>query len=297
LVAADVGTRGLLRRLGVEQLVSGLARLFGQEIRGKVIAWDHVHMVGPGAHPLQLALARDRLTTMRPADLADIAGQLSAAERAHLFLSLPDETAAEAMSELEPELQVAVLNDLPEEDAADIVEEMVPDEAADLLGDLPPEQARDILELMEPEEAAEVKALMQFAEDTAGGLMTTEWVEVPEHLTADAAIARLRELAPVAETIFYIYVVDADERLVGVLSLRDLILMPGEEAIASRVVRDAVRVHLNATAEDTAQLINKYGLLAVPVVDDAGKLRGIVTVDDVMDLVIPAVRRRRQLRR
>jgi len=174
LVAVDVGSRALLRRLGLEGPAMGLARLFGRQVRGKAIAWENVHMVGASAHPLQLTLTRDRLAALHPADLAEIASQLTAAERADLFRALPDETAAEAITELEPELQVSVLGDLDREQASDILEEMVPDEAADLLGDLPEHQARDLLQRMEPDEAAEVKELMKYSEDTAGGLMTTE---------------------------------------------------------------------------------------------------------------------------
>ena len=296
LVAADVGSRGLLRRLGLEGPVVAIARLFGRQVQGKRIAWDQVHMISSGAHPLQLKLARDRLAALHPADLAEIASQLTAAERADLFGSLPEEAAADAITELDTELQVAILEDLDKERASDILEEMVPDEAADLLGDMPEQQAQDLLGRMEPEEAADVKELMRYREDTAGGLMTTEWVAIPEGLTADAAIARLRGISPDAETIYYVYVTDEEGRLAGVLSLRELIVLQGDQPIAPRVVRDAVRVGVEASAEEVAQLMNKYDLMAVPVVDEHDRLRGIVTVDDVMDLVLPQAHRRRQLR-
>ena len=149
---------------------------------------------------------------------------------------------------------------------------------------------------MEPEEAADVKELMKYSEDTAGGLMTTESVSIPEGLTADETIARLREMAPEAETIYYLYVTDAAERLAGVLSLRDLIVLRGDSPIAPRVVREVVKVGPEEPATEVAQLINKYDLLAIPVVDGEDHLLGIVTVDDVMDLVLPSTRRRRQLR-
>jgi CBS domain-containing protein len=296
LVAVDVGSRGLLRRLGLEPSAAALGRLFGRPLRGKAIAWDHVHMMGATAHPLQLTLARDRLATLHPADLAEIASQLTANERADLFRSLPDEAAAEAITELEPDLQVSVLGDLDQEQASDILEEMPPDEAADLLADLPEHQARDLLGRMEPEEAAEAKALLKYPEDTAGGLMTTEWVALPEGLTGDQAITRLRELAPDAETIYYVYVTDDQGRLSGVLSLRELIVQRGDQPVAPRMVGEVMKVRADADAEEVATLMNKYDLLAVPVVDEQDRLLGIVTVDDVMDLVLPAAHRRRQLR-
>jgi magnesium transporter len=149
---------------------------------------------------------------------------------------------------------------------------------------------------MEPDEAAEVKELMKYPEDTAGGLMTTESVSLPEGLTGDEAIARLRELAPDAETIYYVYVTDDQGRLAGVLSLRELIVLRGDQPIAASVEREVTKVEPEASAEEVAALMNKYDLLAVPVVDEQGRLLGIVTVDDVMDLVVPAVHHRRQMR-
>ena len=296
LVGVDVSSRGLLRRLGIEGPTLAVSRLFRKPVRPTTIAWDQVQMLGATAHPLQLTLARDRLAALHPADLADIASQLSTSERADLFRSLPEEAAAEAITELEPELQVSVLGDLDKEQAADVLEEMVPDDAADLLSDMPEQQAQELLGSMEPEEAADVKELMQYSEDTAGGLMTTESVTIPEGLTADETIARLREMAPEAETIYYLYVTDAAERLAGVLSLRDLIVLRGDSPIGSRVVREVVKVGPEEPATEVAQLMNKYALLALPVVDGDDHLLGIVTVDDVMDLVLPSTRRRRQLR-
>ena len=197
---------------------------------------------------------------------------------------------------MEPDTQVEVLEDLEPSRAADILEEMSPDDAADLVADLSDRSRDEILALMEHDEAEEVRDLLAFPEDSAGGLMTTEFVGVPATLTAAETIDRLRELEPDAETIYYVYVVDDDGRLVGVLSLRDLIVARPETRIAEVMIDEPVAVRALEPAESVAETIAHYNLLAVPVVDDEGRLVGIVTVDDAIDTVAPASWRRRQPR-
>ena len=197
------------------------------------------------------------------------------------------------MEEMEPDTQVEVLEDLEPARAADILEEMSPDDAADLVADLS-ESARDeILALMEREEAAEVEQLLGYPEDTAGGIMTTEFVSIPAHLDAAATIDRLRELEPDAETIYYVYVTDDDGRLVGVLSLRDLIVAPPHTPISEVMIREPVAVGVLADQDEVAEVVAHYNLLAVPVVDDEGRLAGIVTVDDAIDTVLPTAWKKR----
>jgi len=186
-----------------------------------------------------------------------------------------------------------VLEDLEPARAADILEEMSPDDAADLVADLS-ESARDeILALMERDEAAEVRELLGYPEDTAGGIMTTEFVAVPATLTAAETIDRLRELEPDAETIYYVYVTDDEGRLVGVLSLRDLIVAPPDTPISEVMIREPVAVGALADQDEVAEVVAHYNLLAVPVVDDDGRLAGIVTVDDAIDTVLPTAWKKR----
>ena len=187
---------------------------------------------------------------------------------------------------MSPRLQVSVLNSMDDERASDILEEMVPDDAADLLADLPEERADDLLELMEDEEAADVKQLLSYPEDSAGGLMTTEFVALPHNLTAEQTIARLRGEAPDAEHIYYVYVTDESGRLAGVLSLRHLIVAPPDRPISELMIKDVISVPADTDRDELAPLIAKYNLLALPVVDEHGVLLGIVTVDDVMDTVL-----------
>jgi len=197
------------------------------------------------------------------------------------------------MEEMEPDTQVDVLEDLAPERAADILEEMSPDDAADLVADLDQDTRDEILALMEQDEVEEVQELLAYPEDSAGGIMTTEFVALDEALTAAGAIDRLRELEPDAETIYYVYVTDDDGRLVGVLSLRDLIVAAPSVTIGSVLTREPVAVGVLAGQDEVAEVVAHYNLLAVPVVDDEERLVGIVTVDDAIDTVIPTAWKKR----
>ena len=296
LVAVDVGAAGLLRRLGVEGAYRILARNLRLPTPERYIDWEDVDPVETSIASIRLRVPHAGLTELRPADLATIIDQLAPRDRAGVLASLDDEQAAEAIESMEPDTQVEVLEDLTPERAADILEEMSPDDAADLVADLSDRSRDEILALMEHDEAEEVRDLLAFPEDSAGGLMTTEFVGVPATLTAAETIDRLRELEPDAETIYYVYVVDDDGRLVGVLSLRDLIVARPETRIAEVMIDEPVAVRALEPAESVAETIAHYNLLAVPVVDDEGRLVGIVTVDDAIDTVAPAAWRRRQPR-
>jgi Mg/Co/Ni transporter MgtE len=178
---------------------------------------------------------------------------------------------------------------MDEERAADILEHMSPDEAADVLGDLPDEKAEDLFQRMEGEEQADVAELLPYEDDTAGGLMTTEFVALPKQLTVGEAIARLREMAETPNMIYYLYVVEEEGswRLCGVIALRSLILSdPG--ARLEDVMRDEFQhASPHDDARDVSERIAAYNLLALPVLDEAGDILGIVTVDDAMDYLLP----------
>ncbi len=191
------------------------------------------------------------------------------------------------MEEMEFELQQAVLDSLEDEKAADILEEIDPDDAADIVGDLPKERADQLLDLMEPEEASDVKELLKYPDETAGGLMTPEFIAVPAGMTAQEAIGYIRKAGEEAETIYYCYVLDSDKRLVGVFSLRDLIVAPPTKAIDDIMMREVISVTADAWQAETAGLIARYNLLALPVVDEEKHLLGIVTVDDAIEAVLP----------
>jgi CBS domain-containing protein len=296
VVGVDIGGRGLLRRLGVEDAGRGLALLARRNWPQRLISWDAVDPVHSDQSSVRLRISHEKLARMHPADIADVVNRLSAPERQALFSALDDETAADALEEMSPEDQAEILERMDDERIADILEEMGPDEAADLLDDLPEERQRALLQKMEHDEAEDVEELLAYEEDTAGGLMTTEYVTVTSDLTAAEAIDRLRELEPEAEQIYYVYVVDHHENLLGVLSLRDLIVARPGTTIADIMISKVVSVPLDASHGEVAELMRKYNLLAVPVTDVDGHLEGIVTVDDVMDTVLSGDFKRRMPR-
>jgi magnesium transporter len=293
LVAVDVGAAGLLRRLGIEGAYRILARNLNLPTPERYIDWEDVDPVESSIASIKLRVPHQGLAELHPADLAAILDKLAPRDRAGVLASLDDEAVADAMEEMEPDTQVEVLEDLAPERAADILEEMSPDDAADLVADLDQDVRDQILGHMERTEAEEVQELLAYPEDTAGGIMTTAYIAVGAHLTAAGAIDLLRELEPDAETIYYVYVTDDDERLVGVLSLRDLIVAPPNTPIAEVMIDEPVAVGAYAGQDEVAEVVAHYNLLAVPVVDDDRRLVGIVTIDDAIDTVIPTAWKKR----
>ena len=286
VAAADVGPRSLLRRMGLEPAVAGVLKSLGRPFPDGVIPWNLVAALGGPMTPLKLSISRERLKDIHPADLADLLEELDRDERVEMITALGDETAAEVLEEAEPEVQAAVIQELPSEHAADVLEEMAPDEAADVLGEIPEHRADELISLMAEEKAEEVSRLLEYPPDTAAGKMTTEFIALPETMPVEQVLARLRETKPDDETIYYLYVVDAQERLTGVLSIRSLIVSPPETPIAQVMRTDVFYVRPDATVDDVAGALVKYDLLAVPVVEPGGRILGIVTVDHVLDTIV-----------
>lgn len=228
---------------------------------------------------------RALLGTLQPADVAEILEELEDDQRAAVMQLLPDETAADTISELEPEDQVSILESLGTERAGDILDEMSADDVADLVGELTPQQANDLLDLLDEEDATDVRELLEYEHDTAGGLMTTEFVSLREELTAQEAIDELRRMSPEVETAYYVYVVNDREQLVGVLSLRELIIANASTHVRDIMRKQVVAVHVDEDQEQVARDVKKYNFLAVPVVDHDNVLLGIITVDDILDVL------------
>ncbi len=288
----DIGGLGLMRRLGLAGATEKVAGRLGKAPAGGVIPWDSVELL-PGNQPLRLKVPGEKIADLHPADLAEIISDLSRAESSKFLDTLDLETAADTLEEVEPDFQASLVEGMSDERVADLLEEMAPDEAADLLAELPEERSQELLNLMEDEEAEDVRKLLAYDEDSAGGIMTTEYIAVPTGLSAEQALAYLRENADEAETIFYVYVTEPDERLAGVFSLQDLVMAKPETRIDSFMHHRVVSVRPEASQEDVAEVVAKYNLLAVPVVDDDGRLQGIVTADDALDKLIPTAWKKR----
>jgi magnesium transporter len=297
LVAADIGLRGLLRRLGVEKRGEKFFSLFNYKLQHKLIAWHYVQTLEPRVSRLTLTVSGQKVSSMHPADLAGIISEVSQKERTAIFGSLDVDTAAEALHELEPHVQVDIIDDMSKERASDILERMPPDEAADVLGDMPEAKAQELINLMEREEAEDVQELMEHEDNTAGGLMTTEYLAFPPDMTVEEAIRELRLEAPDVETIYYLFIVDRDEKIVGVLSLKHLILATPQTLLSDIMTTPAKTLPLDAAKKDVAEFISKYNLLAAPVVDENMVMHGIVTVDDVVDFLLPTASRKKRRKR
>ncbi|HST50644.1 MAG TPA: CBS domain-containing protein [Pyrinomonadaceae bacterium] len=282
VTGADVTLAGLWRRLAPQGFAAATRTV-------EVIDWADVGYLATDAATVQLKSSRDKLARLHPVEIARLAEALSRHQGAEVIEALDDETAAETLEEMHADDQARIIGDMEEERAADILEHMSPDEAADVLGDLPEEKAEDLLELMEHEEKADVEELLPYEDDEAGGLMTTEFVVLPKHLTAGEALARLREMAETPNMIYYLYVVEQEGswKLAGVIALRSLILAD-TSAPLHEVMRDEFQfAHPKDSAREVAERIAEYNLLALPVVDDAGDIAGIVTVDDAMEFLLP----------
>jgi CBS domain-containing protein len=288
VVAADVGVAGLLRRLGLKSFGKRFAPGIYRSVPRSMIAWDSVAPIRE-ANPSQvrLSVTESKLARLHPSELAEIISDLSAREAAAVVKQLDDETAADAFEHLDAETQKTLIDDIGTERAADIIEEMDADDAADLLAELPEEQQSELLAEMNAFTAGELRELVKYAEDTAGGLMTTDFVWIYPHRTTEATIRKIREIAPESEFIYYLYVLDKEDHLLGTLSLRTLLLALPTAFIDRIMDTNVVAVHPDAPAVDVAGLIAKYDLLAVPVLDDGGKMLGIVTVDDAIDAIMP----------
>jgi len=298
LVGVDIGFRGLIRRLGFERWLCPILDRFKVNTQNEIISWDIVESVPTNFSHLKLTVPSKLIKDLHPADLADILDDLSVHEGLSLIKSLDTETAAETLAEAEAETQAQIIEQMSLERASDILEEMEPDEAADILQDLDHKKADEILSHMETEEATEVRELLKHPENTAGGLMSTGFATVYEEFTVGEAFSHLRLMAVDLEIIYYLYVMDRQEKLKGVVSIRDLIVANPSATIVSIMNDKLIFVSADTRQEEVANLISKYNLLALPVLDEDGLILGIVTIDDVIELLLnhmPRMWKRRAL--
>lgn len=280
----DIGTSGLLRRLGLARLIPGLSRRRTAETG--MITWHSIERL-PEMDAVRLKVPGEKVRDLHPADLAEIISDLSRPQTARLLDSLDVKKLADTLEEIEPEFQASLVEAMPDEKVADVLEEMAPDEAADLLAELPQDRSREILRLMRDDEAADVRRLLAYAEDTVGGIMTTDFFAVMEEATAQQVLERLRQSPHEVETLVYMYVTDPEGRLLGVFSLKDLVIARPSARVVEFMVGRFVAVGPQDNQDHVAQLVSKYNLSAIPVVDSQGRLEGIVTADDALDKILP----------
>jgi magnesium transporter len=222
---------------------------------------------------------------MRPADVADLIEHLGPDERLYIFEIVEPGGAGEILVEIEPPVQEHLLNRLDNEVISEIVHGLNSDDAADLVGDLPVERAREIIETLEDDVSEEIEKLLPYPEDTAGGIMALEFLAVRDDSTAQEAINTIRENRDEVQNIYYLFVVDASSRLVGVVSLKDLVLEPPQKKIRNFMNPEVISVDVKTDQEEVARLVKKYDLVNIPVVDEGQHLVGRITHDDIMDVI------------
>ncbi|HJV35345.1 magnesium transporter [Geomonas sp.] len=296
LFFADVGFRGLLRRMGWEPFAEKVAALLGRELPQSHISWEYVQLLEANLYRLTLTVARDQLKEIHPADLAGILSSIPSVSIRALLDALDTGTAGEAIHELQPELRSRVIDQLETDQACAILENMDPDEAADVLGGLPVQRAQELLGLMGEKEAERLQELLEHKEDTAGGLMNSQFLSVEGELSAEEALALVRAKAAMTDTIYYLYVLDGQGHLAGVVSLKDLLIQPPATPVSHFMRSDVKSVHVASTAYEVLEVVAKYNFVAVPVLDQEEKMAGIITVDDVLELFIPGSLRRKRHR-
>ena len=287
LLGAEVGIRGILRGLApwLERAVVSVAKAFHKQIDERIIAWNYMDLLDRDLSEVQLSVTHKRLDELHPADVADILEQLDPQPRANVFKHLDESQATEAISEMEDEYQADFIEDLDDAKAANVLGNMDPDDAVDIVRDLSYEKAEALLRLMGVEDAAEIRRLLGYKDGTAGGMMTTQFVAVPETSTVRETIEVLRELPEEHPTVHYVYVLDEYDKLVGVLSLRTLVLTDDSKVMHDIMYTDLITASPDETEDDVAADVFKYDLPAMPVVDERGKLLGIVTTDDAWDAI------------
>jgi CBS domain-containing protein/sporulation protein YlmC with PRC-barrel domain len=286
---------GHLAVAGVDASSAALARRFGlgfisrrlPKRSGDFVPWDDVNLIALRLSRLNFVEAFAELSELHPADIADVIGQVGPRERTAVLAALNANLAADTLQEMDEELRVSALQEMPLQRAAEVLEHIEPDEAADILSELPDALAQQLLALLPEKREQDLRRLASHPEHTAGSLMTTDFVMLPRKATAGKALDWIRRERPEQHMMTYLYVVDQDERLVGVVSLRDLVLAAPDDQMMAFMEDDLVEVTADVDEEEVGRIMTKYDLLAIPVVDDDRRLLGIVTLDDALEAVVP----------
>ncbi|GCE04984.1 magnesium transporter [Dictyobacter aurantiacus] len=307
LVGVDIGLSGLLRRLGWQPAIDMLGRVTPLQMSERTVTWNYVEpiqfvssntsqmaAVGAGAASVgavgvvpqvQLNVSHNKLSELHPADIADILEQLDLEEAGAMLERLDDETAADTLNEVEYPLQSELLTELGPDRASDLLERLAPDDAADILADMPAAEAERLLNLMPVDESQPIRDLLRYGGETAGGIMTTEVLAQPVDATVEEVLIYLRQHSAHLDMVYYLYIVDEEQHLIGVVSLRQIVTAEPNTRMGALMDRDIIKVQIDTDQEEVARVIAKYDLLGVPVVDADNHLKGMVTVDDVIDVI------------
>ena len=282
VAGVDASSAALARRFGLGFLSRRLPKKSGD-----FVPWSDVNLIALRLSRLNFVEAFAELAELHPADIADIISQVGPRERAAVLATLNAGLAADTLQEMEEDLRTAALQEMPLERAAKVLERVEADEAADILSELPDSLAQELLALLPDKREQDLRRLASHPEHTAGSLMTTDFVMLPRKATAGKALDWIRRERPEQHMMTYLYIVDQDERLVGVVSLRDLVLAAPDDQMTAFMEDDLVEITADVDEEEVGRVMTKYDLLALPVVDDDRHLLGIVTLDDALEAVVP----------
>ncbi|MGZ7210133.1 MAG: magnesium transporter [Methanobacterium sp.] len=283
LIGLNVGFKGIIRRLGIEGILKDLKI----ETPGEYIAWDDINISESDEYNLKLKVTDYDLKKLHPSDMAEIIKELNDKDLNTILNSLDEDIAAGVLEEISSNRQVCLLDSMDNKKTANILNKMSPDSATDLFGCLSEDKANELLDLMNPEEANDIRKLLNYPPDTAGGIMTTEFAVINEEYTAHEILDYLRNIVKNIRFIYYIYLV-SDEVLTGIASLKDVIFADPDQKANEFMVTDLITVDELENQIDVAKKIAKYNLLAIPVVNDKNEIKGIVTVDDAIEINLPS---------
>ncbi|MCX6258723.1 MAG: CBS domain-containing protein [Bacteroidia bacterium] len=282
-IAVDVGIEGLLRRIGIAETIKSILSLIGIRVPSRFILFDDVAAVDGANLNIRLSKTSSKLHTLHPSDIADIIEDLGKESKTSVFSSLDEEKAADVLEELEPMEQVLIIESMSIEKAADVLEKMPANEAADLIDELESDRAELLLKEMEIGSSEEVRELLEYPDTTVGSLMTTELLSFSENVSVDDVLNEIRKVKPEMEMLYNLFITDKNEKLIATLSLRDLLISQPCTPVAKIMKRDPICVYDDDKVGSLAEIISKYNLLAIPVVDQNDKLEGMVVIDDVVE--------------
>ncbi|MEI7492654.1 MAG: CBS domain-containing protein [Bacteroidota bacterium] len=282
-LAVDVGVEGLFRRLGVLNSIASFMESMGMDLPSKMILWDDIEAVDFSKSSIKLSKASSKLNTLHPSDLADIIEDLDKASRTYVFSTLDDEKAADVLEELEPEVQAHIVESLPLEKVADVLEKMPADEVADIIDELGVKKAQELLNEMEDESSKEVRELLEYPDKVVGSIMSTDYMTFSADLTVEETFRALRKEKPEPSYIYSIFVVDKKDKLISAISLGELVISDPLLTLGQVMKPNPVMVFDDDDIDSLAEIVSKYNLLAVPVINRSLEMEGVVVIEDIVE--------------
>ncbi|HBU69599.1 MAG TPA: hypothetical protein DEE98_04360 [Elusimicrobia bacterium] len=293
VVHMDIGFKGLVRRLGWAPFVEYISKwLFAYELKERFISWKYVQPVtmARAGESLSLKVPHSKMAELHPAELADILIDIGTDERIAILKALGNTMAASALKELPLKLRIQTAELLKHDQLASIINEMPPDEAVDILNKLPRKKVSYILNALQPDKVAQLKNLLSYSEKVAGSLMNTEYVSVRSSVTVNQVWEKIRAELKKKESIYYVYVLDDNDTLIGVLTLRQLLTAQHDKMVSEVMRKRVAKVRVDDDVKDVAQHFLKYDFTVLPVVDKHNKIQGTITIKDAFESVYPRIR-------